>query len=92
MRVTVNGKRNGNHASYLSSVGDINCGVNNGGTIEVSGSMLTTTWGSENSLAGTTIDVISPRGPLSNAQVRVNNPPAYAVDWSITVDVFKRTS
>lgn len=91
-KVTVVGKRNGNHDSYATCIIEADRGKN-GPSNQSKGTdaVTVTTWGTENSLAGTTFDLHFNGSSTTNV-VRVLNPPAYQVDWSVTVDTWERAS
>ncbi len=89
--VIVKGKRNGNHASYISAKLSGTRGRNSSGAPEVVGTDDNTVkhGGSEDSLSAVTFDLsVTSNTPI----VRVNNPPAYAVDWGVEFQMAVRVS
>lgn len=82
----LDGKRNGNHASYAASEGKQKAGRNNGAGPEfATGAYSNDAWGAENSLTGSTFDVVT--DGANGALLRFNNPPAYQVDIGGAVQV-----
>jgi hypothetical protein len=95
--VSIQGKRNGNHASYVNATCVAERGCNGTNALEKppkinnrdSDVWTVTHWGSEDSLAGLTFEIEdSGVYPV----VYVISPPAYAVDWSITIQMTRRVS
>jgi hypothetical protein len=90
--IVVMGKRNGSHSSYVEAVGVCHRGSNGTGNQDVGTDTWTvTTWGSENAFNALGLTFLLQNGGLVNL-VEVQNPPNYAVDWSVTVKVTLRTS